>query len=69
MDFAPDVPKSAQVMLTSGLEGPGAYLVGFHGNRPLTIDYAPTAYVEGLNAVPTVPSLYDYQLAQRRKKP
>jgi hypothetical protein len=69
MDFAPDVPKSAQVMLTSGLEGPGAYLVGFHGNRPLTIDYAPTPYVEGLNAAPTVPSLYDYQLAQRRKKP
>jgi hypothetical protein len=69
MVFADDVPKSARVNLTSGLEGPGSYLVGFHGNRSLTIDYAPTPYIEGLNAAPAIPSLYDYQLAQRRKKP
>jgi hypothetical protein len=56
------------VKLTSGLEGPGAYLVGFSGNRPLAISYAPDPYVEGLNQVPAIPSLYDYQLAQRRKK-
>jgi hypothetical protein len=66
------------VTLTSGLEGPGAYLVGFSGNRPLQIVYTPDPYVEklnevhvegGLNQKPAIPSLYDYQLAQRRKKP
>jgi hypothetical protein len=56
------------VKLTSGLEGPGAYLVGFSGNRLLDISYAPDPYVEGLNQVPAIPSLYDYQLGQRRKK-
>lgn len=55
------------VRLTSGLEGPGAYLVGFNANRPLAIDYAPTPYVESLNTSPAVASLYDFQLAKRRK--
>jgi hypothetical protein len=69
VEFDESLPKDARVRLTSGLEGPGAYLVGFHGNRPLIIDYTPTPYVEGLNIAPTIPSLYDYQLAKRRKKP
>jgi hypothetical protein len=69
LEFDEALPKNARVALTSGLEGPGAYLVGFTGNRPLTIEYTPTPYVEGLNAAPTIPSLYDHQLAQRRKKP
>jgi len=69
LEFDEALPKNARVALTSGLEGPGAYLVGFHGSRPLTIEYKPTPYVEGVNAAPTIPSLYDHQLAQRRKKP
>jgi hypothetical protein len=56
------------VKLTSGLEGPGAYIVGLSGNRSLDISYAPNPYVEGLNQMPAIPSLYDHQLAQRRKE-
>jgi hypothetical protein len=66
--FDDPLPKNARVALTSGLEGPGAYLAGFSSNRSLAIDYAPTPYVEGLNSAPAILSLYDYQLAQRRKK-
>jgi hypothetical protein len=66
--FDEALPKNARVALSSGLEGPGAYLVGFNANRSLTIEYTPTPYVEGLNATPPIPSLYDHQLAQRRKK-
>ena len=69
LKFNEELPKTARVALTSGLEGPGAYLVGFNGNRPMSIEYTPTPYVEALNTAPIVPSLYDYQLAQRRKKP
>jgi hypothetical protein len=56
------------VKLTSGLEGPGAYIVGISGNRPLEVSYAPDPYIEGLNQSPSIPSLYDYQLAKRRQK-
>lgn len=69
LEFDETLPKNARVALTSGLEGPGAYLVGFNANRPLTIEYTPTPYVEALNTAPAIPSLYDHQLAQRRKKP
>jgi hypothetical protein len=55
--------------ITSGLEGPGARIVGLHADGPVTVDYAPNAYVEGLGAPVTgAPSLYDYQLAQRRAR-
>jgi hypothetical protein len=56
------------VELTSGLEGPGANIVGLHGNRSLTVDYKPTPFLEDINEnLADVPSLYDYQLAKRRK--
>ncbi len=55
------------VRVYSGLEGPGARIVGLHGNRSLALDYKPDAYVEGTNQPPVgIPSLYDYQLAKRR---
>jgi hypothetical protein len=54
----------------TGLEGPGAYIVGLHANRPIEVDYKPTPYIEGTGSpVTSIPSLYDYQLTQRRKKP
>lgn len=57
------------VRIVSGLEGPGARIVGLHGNRPLEVDYTPDAYVEGTNLPVTgAPSLYDHQLAKRRRK-
>ncbi len=57
------------IKITSGLEGPGARIIRLYGDRPLEINYAPTPYTEGTNDMATtVPSLYDYQLAKRRKK-
>ncbi len=61
------VPANARVAITSGLEGPGARIVGLHSDRAVTIDYAPTAYEAGTGSpVTSAPSLYDYQLAKRR---
>jgi hypothetical protein len=49
-------------------EGPMARIVGLHGNRKFKLEYHPTPYVEMLNVeLKSVPSLYDYQLAQRQQ--
>ncbi|QDH33229.1 hypothetical protein [Porphyrobacter sp. YT40] len=65
--FPDSVPEKAEVTITSGLEGPGARIVGLHGNRRVTLDYRPTPHVEMLNAaVASAPSLYEYQLRRRR---
>ncbi len=70
LNFDADAAKGTTVRVTSGLEGPGAWIVGLHGNRSLEVDYKPDAYVEGTNAaIAAAPSLYDYQLAKRRKRP
>ena len=62
------VPADATVAINSGLEGPGERIVGLHANRPIAVHYNPAPYIEGTNApVAAVPSLYDYQLARRRK--
>lgn len=56
------------VTLRGVQEGVGHRVVGVHGNRPFKVDYQPAAYVEAVNGdTGTVPSLYDYQLAQRKK--
>ncbi len=64
-----DVPAEGEVVrVVSGLEGPGARIIHLYGNRPLDVNYTPTAYLEDTNDyVTSVPSLYDYQLAKRRK--
>jgi len=67
--FPDSVPDDAVVAITSGLEGPGARIVGLHGNRSVMLDYRPLPYAEMLNeAVGSAPSLYEYQLAARRAK-
>lgn len=59
--------KTEPVRVTSGLEGPGARIVGLHANRPIEIDYKPTAHIEDTNrAIDAAPSLYEYQLERRR---
>ncbi len=68
LNFENSVPENRNVRVYSGLEGPGARIVGLHGNRPVEVDYKPDAYIEGTNAAPSVPSLYDYQLARRKKR-
>ena len=62
------VPADAMVTITSGLEGPGERIVGLHANRKITVHYTPAPYIEGTGqAVDAAPSLYDYQLARRRR--
>ncbi|SBV34638.1 conserved exported protein of unknown function [uncultured Sphingopyxis sp.] len=62
------VPADATVTITSGLEGPGERIVGLHANRKIRVSYTPTPYIEGTGqAVDAVPSLYEYQLARRRR--
>ena len=60
--------RSDETVLIEGLdEGPAARIIGLHGNRQLRLDYRPEPYVEGLNSrIASVPSLYDYQLANRK---
>ncbi len=47
-------------------KAPWANLVGIYSpGNTITVDYTPNPYIEGLNECLTVPSLYEYQLAQR----
>ncbi len=62
------VPADAAVQIDSGLEGPGERIVGLHANRAIEIHYNPAPYLEAAGeAVDAVPSLYDYQLARRKR--
>jgi len=63
-----NVPADATVTISSGLEGPGERIVGLHANRKIAVSYNPAPYIEGTGqAVDAAPSLYDYQLARRRR--
>jgi hypothetical protein len=64
-----DGALAGETVLLRGLdEGPDARIIGVSGNRPFKVDYRPTPYVEAINSAMTqVPSLYDYQLAKRRR--
>ena len=62
------VPADATVTIGSGLEGPGERIVGLHANRKIEVHYTPVPYIEQTGqAVDAAPSLYDYQLARRRR--
>ncbi|WP_332817032.1 hypothetical protein [Sphingopyxis sp.] len=62
------VPADATVVINSGLEGPDERIVGLHANRRIAVDYTPAPYIEGAGqAVDAAPSLYEYQLAHRRR--
>ncbi|QJB70261.1 hypothetical protein [Parasphingorhabdus halotolerans] len=67
--FTPDsVPADATVNITSGLEGPGKTIAGLHGNRRYSVTYDPEATITATNeAITQAPSLYDYQMSQRKK--
>ncbi|EMD84437.1 hypothetical protein C725_0367 [Pacificimonas flava] len=58
--------EDEMLQVVSGLEGPGARIVGISAEgRPVKVSYDPAAYLEDIGTVPSVPSLYDYQLARR----
>ena len=59
-------PEAGTVDLKGLSDGPAARIVGMHADRPITLEYGPDAYIEGLNRADlAVPSLYEYQLQQR----
>ncbi len=60
-------PGNQTVHVEGLAEGPDARIIGLSGNRPLTLEYNPAPYVEDMNVrVDMVPSLYEYQLQQRK---
>jgi len=62
------VPADATVTISSGLEGPGERIVGLHANRRIDVRYTPAPYIEATGqALAAAPSLYEYQLARRRR--
>lgn len=69
MEFTSEVPDGETIELKGEDEGPHARIVGFSANRPMTFEYGPDAYVEGVNRSGiSVPSLYEYQLRRRLKR-
>jgi len=66
VDSGAEPGEKVVVLEDSG--GPDARVIGLHGNRPLELDYTPTPYVElnGSRLLAT-PSLYDWQLARRKR--
>ncbi|MEL6413602.1 MAG: hypothetical protein AAFQ15_01525 [Pseudomonadota bacterium] len=59
--------REETVKLDGLAEGPGAFIVGVQGNRKFEVDYRPAPKVLSVNKPPPVPSLYDWQLAKRKK--
>ncbi|HMO74759.1 MAG TPA: hypothetical protein PKD48_05395, partial [Sphingopyxis sp.] len=62
------VPADAKLTITSGIEGPGERIVGLHADRAIDVSYTPAPYIEATGqALDAVPSLYDWQLARRKR--
>ena len=69
IQFTSEVPDGETIELKGEDEGPHARIVGFSANRPITFEYGPDAYIEGVNRPGiSVPSLYEYQLRRRLKR-
>ncbi|WP_185960258.1 glycosyl hydrolase family 28-related protein [Erythrobacter insulae] len=61
------VEPGGEIVILGASEGPDARIVGMHGNRKIRLDHTPEPYLEWLNRpVEGIPSLYAYQLHQRR---
>lgn len=59
--------RDEKVELRGLAEGPDARIIGVSGNREFDVNYVPAPYLERVNgSMNDVPSLYDYQLAQRQ---
>ncbi|WP_418502109.1 hypothetical protein [Flagellimonas sp.] len=50
-------------------DGPLARIVGIQCDQPVTVDYGPSCYIEGINSELTIPSLYTFQLQKRLGTP
>jgi hypothetical protein len=62
----PGPNRGEALKVVSGLEGPGARIVGiWSADHPVSVTYTPTPYSELIGVRPAVPSLYEAQLARR----
>jgi hypothetical protein len=69
IDYKFTNPDNDTLKIKGVHNGPSARLIGIHANYPLTIDYGPDAYIEGINRNNiSVISLYNYQLGERLSK-
>lgn len=59
--------RNKPIVLHGAKEGVSVRLIGIHANHPVAIEYEPNAYKELINEVPSIPSLYQYQLDRRLK--
>ena len=67
VDFTFPKPEKLPMPIQGVTNGPSGRLVGITANYPMTIDYGPGAYMEGINRPGiAVHSLYEYQLNKRR---
>lgn len=65
--FLDGLENTDPVRLYGMEDGPAARLIGVSGNLPVSIDYGPDAHIGLTNSrMNAVPSLYEYQLEQRR---
>jgi Pectate lyase superfamily protein len=66
IDFDFSKESNSAIPMKGISDGPAARLVGISANYPISIEYGPAAYQEGINETNlTVPSLYEYQLKKR----
>lgn len=62
------VEAGGEIVILGGSEGPDARIVGMHSNRTIRLQHKPEPYQEMLNQpILSVPSLYAYQLGQRKR--
>ncbi|MEL7110687.1 MAG: right-handed parallel beta-helix repeat-containing protein [Pseudomonadota bacterium] len=59
--------RGERVNLEGLAEGPDAFILGIHGNRDFDVEYFPAPKALSVNEEPSVRSLYDWQLSQRRE--
>lgn len=64
-----NIPKDLKkpIVLNGTKNGVSARLIGIYANHPVSPDYTPNAYMELINVIPSIPSLYEYQLNNRLK--
>jgi len=61
--------KPEYLLLNGMTDGPRARVIGVSGNSNFTVEYGPDAYIHGVNKeLIRIPSLYDFQLSQRKQK-
>jgi len=69
VDVIGEFDETKSLLLNGMDDGPFARLIGISGNKKISIDYGPDAYIEFINKnVKEIPSLYDYQLKKRVNK-